>query len=334
MKRILLFTILIFPCLSLAAQNGSSAGKDGRVTFDMTLKNKFEYDFIAEQMRFEVRNSRLGLKGNLNDNISFRTQVELSNSGKFEVLDIFGTFRFDNGLRISFGQQPVSLYNDYMTGPNQMMFANRTFSAKYITSTRDIGVMAFYGFEAGGVPFQVEAGVFNGGKINQPVWTDRPGYSARLIAGSNEGWRSSIKYYRYPYSTTSDFVMWGADFRYAARRIRLEGEAINRNNVATGDVMFSPSLQGAYSFPLKNSKIFKNITPALRWDSMGYDFIKRGSDVNRVTVGVALGLVEKSFSSLLRLDYENYLVRSDIPELHLNGENENDKITLELVIVF
>ncbi len=37
------------------------------------------------------------------------------------------------------------------------------------------------------IPLTFEAGIFNGSKINQSVWTDNPGYSVRVTAGTLDG---------------------------------------------------------------------------------------------------------------------------------------------------
>jgi hypothetical protein len=333
MKKPVLLFLLLLPCL-VNAQNSDAKSTESRVTFDMTLKNKLEYAVNDRMFRFGVRNSRIGLKGNLNESVSLRTQVELSNEGKFEVLDLYGAITFSDNFKLILGQQPLPVYNEYMTSPAQLMFANRTFSAKYITSTREIGLMAVYNVRTMEIPLTFEAGIFNGSKINQSVWTDNPGYSVRVTAGTLDGWKSSVKIYRYPLDETTDLFVSGADIRYGKNRIKIEAEALNRNNLATGQSMFLPSIQGAYTFPLSDPGIIKLITPAIRWDAMGYKFLDKGFGANRLTLGVAFGLTAKPFSSLFRVDFEKYMVRDEIPELNAAAEMEADKITFELVINF
>jgi len=60
--------------------------------------------------RFSVRNSRIGVLGNINTFASYRVQVELSNEGKFSVLDLSGTLKPMDGLSLTLGGGEV-----YMT---------------------------------------------------------------------------------------------------------------------------------------------------------------------------------------------------------------------------
>lgn len=56
--------------------------------FDATLKTKYELATETGMSRFSVRNSRVGLFGDLNEYVSYKFQIELSNEGKFDVLDL------------------------------------------------------------------------------------------------------------------------------------------------------------------------------------------------------------------------------------------------------
>jgi len=74
----------------------------------------------------------MGLSGNIIDEISYRAQIELSNEGKFEVLDMYASIKPVKNLSVSLGQMQIPIYNSYQTAPAQMLFANRTFMAKYL----------------------------------------------------------------------------------------------------------------------------------------------------------------------------------------------------------
>ncbi len=77
--------------------------------------------------RFSVRNSRIGVSGNINTYSAYKVQVELSNEGKFSVLDLSGTLMPVNGLSLTLGQTSIPLFNSYVVSPGEMMFANRAF---------------------------------------------------------------------------------------------------------------------------------------------------------------------------------------------------------------
>lgn len=304
------------------------------IKFDGSLKTRFEYATETNVSRFTVRNSRMGLSGNIIDEISYRAHIELSNEGKFEVLDMYASIKPVKNLSVSLGQMQIPIYNSYQTAPAQMLFANRTFMAKYfVPGTRDIGVLAQYDFKIGGIPAEIDAGAFNASLINKPVWTKALSWSVRAIIGEMKGLRGSAKIYRYP-GLETDFFLWGADIRYGGERFKIEAEVLDRRTLYNNDDLFATCLQGAYSFPVKNAGIFKDITPALRWDMMGHNIKDNGIGVNRLTAGLSFGFTASPFSSLLRIEYEEYLVDDFIPEFTRYDEIDSNKFTVELIIIF
>ncbi|MFA7141331.1 MAG: hypothetical protein WC126_10080, partial [Proteiniphilum sp.] len=59
-----------------------------------------------------------------------------------------------------------------------------------------------------------------------------------------------------------------------------------------------------------------------------------GFDVNRLTAGLGFGFNRTGYSSLLRFDYEWYLVQNDMTIFSENPEMDSDKFTVEFVITF
>lgn len=327
-------SIFIFTLLFSIQSYSQSKIKDYFPKFDASIKTKYEYAFETNMSRFSVRNSRMGLSGNITDPITYRVQVELSSEGNFEVLDLSANIRFFKGFSVTFGQTSVPVFNPYIITPSQMMFANRAFIGKYFASTRDIGLLANYKIPNMPVPVSLEMGVFNGYVINRPLWTDRPSFATRVIVGDMKGVRATAKMYRYPKTAIEDYVIWGADFRYAQERYKIEAEVMNRHNKFDDVDRFSLYLQGGYSFPLNSNTLFKDITPVVRWDAIGEDLSNNKFDANRLTFGLSFGLTDKPFGSLIRLDYESYIVKRPITEFNKYDEMDSDKITLELLIIF
>ncbi len=305
--------------------------------FDGVIKTKLEISTEDGVMRFNVRNSRLGVRGDIGEYLSYRVQVELSNEGTFSPLDLYGTLKPSKNLSFNFGQTHVPFENNYIITPAEMMFANRAFVGKYFTpGSRDIGAVAQYKFRIGSFPMEGQAGMFNGGRINNPQWTDNPSYAFRLIAGSMDGFRSTVKVYKYN-SELLDLFFWGADVHYADPRLRVEAEAMNRKSNTTGMDLFGTYLQGAYTFDFRALKMFHCLTPAARWDAMSYDILNRGVDVNRITVGLNFGLALIPYDSVIRIDYEQYFVRKgvDFPDFDNRDTHVADnKVTVELVVKF
>ena len=347
MKRISQYAINALFLFCLSVPIFSQTGKDSASTtlpvivksskFDGVIKTKLETSTESGVIRFNVRNSRLGVRGDIGEYLSYRVQVELSNEGIFSPLDLFGTLKPTQNLSFLFGQQNIPFDNNYIITPAEMMFANRAFVGKFFTpGTRDIGALVQYRFRIGGFPMEGQAGIFNGGRINDPQWTDRPSYACRLIAGSMDGFRATTKIYKYN-SEQSDLFFWGADVHYANSRLRVEAELMNRHSNTTGLDLLGTYIQGAYTFGLPHAKMFHCLTPAARWDAMGYDVWNSNFDVKRITVGINFGLAFVPYDSVLRIDYEQYFVRKGIefPDFDNRDQHVADhKVTVELVVKF
>ena len=60
---------------------------------EVVFKGKYEFNTESSESRFTVRNSRLGIVGNLSQMISYKFMLELSSEGKFNVLDLYARFK-------------------------------------------------------------------------------------------------------------------------------------------------------------------------------------------------------------------------------------------------
>lgn len=318
--------------------NGTTAvtALSKRVQFDGVIKTKLETSTDEGFVRFDVRNSRLGLRGEIGEYVGYRIQVDLSNEGVFQPLDLFGTLKPAKGVSINFGQTSIPFDNPYIITPAEMMFANRAFVGKYFTQgSRDIGIVLKYSLPTKSFPVEAELGMFNGGKINNPQWTDTPSYAARLIVGKMDGFRTTAKIYQYN-GNMVEMLLWGADVHYANDRLRVEAEVMSRTAHTTSRDLFGTYIQGAYTFDLRKGQMFHNMSPALRWDAIGYDVASTGLDVNRLTVGINFGLDMKPFDSLLRINYEQYFMGDEgFAEFENRDPHVSDnKVTLELLLRF
>ena len=298
------------------------------------IKAKYEYATDPGMSRFSVRNSRLGLTGEISEWISYKGQVDLSNEGRFSVLDLNISMRLLEGLSLTLGQMSIPLFNSYTVTPGELLFANRPFIGKYFASTRELGAIVAYKTGWDTFPVSVEFGLFNGGTINNPIWTNEPSYATRLQLGGMTGFRFTAKYYDYPFSAIEDYTFWGVDARYADTNYKIETEVMNRYNDFDGTNRVSSYIQGAYVFQLRNPGLVRNIIPALRWDSIGESLGNGMFDNNRLTLGLSFGLTDKPFGSLFRIDYEHYMTDNPIPEFLTGREIASDKITFEILIVF
>lgn len=333
MRKQCLFLFLLLFILSLSAQNTDSVSYPN-IKVDGTLKNKFERASDTGMSRFSVRNSRIGVQGNINTFASYRVQIELSNEGKFSVLDLSGTLKPMDGLSLTLGQTSIPLFNSYIVSPSEMMFANRAFLGKYFLSTRDLGVNGKYGFNIGVVPVKIEGGLYNGNTINDPVWKEKLSYGSRVALGSMKGLRFTAKMFNYLYDDSTHFVFYGTDLRYETKNWKVETEIMKqKSKTEYHSDMLSYYVQGAYVIPIK-TRMFEFMKPAIRWDAIDERADQAGFDVNRLTAGLGVGFTQKQFSSILRFDYEWYFVNHEMQIFAKNEEMDADKFTVELLFTF
>lgn len=93
---------------------------------DGAIKAKMEIDLNRGEYRFNVRNSRFGVRGNVSRNMSYRLQVDFSNEGKVSILDSYVAYKI-HGFEAIIGQQQYHFSTDLDRGPSTNMFANRSF---------------------------------------------------------------------------------------------------------------------------------------------------------------------------------------------------------------
>ncbi len=328
-------SVLLLTTISYGAfaTTGNDSAPSHTFKLDGTLKNKFEHATEAGVSRFSVRNSRMGITGDINSFYGYRAHVELSDEGQFKVLDLSGTIKPLKGLAFTLGQTSIPLFNRYIVGPGEMMFANRAFIGKYFLGTRDIGLLTRYDFRLGTVPTRLEFGMFNGNIINDPIWKNKMSYGGRVTVGSMKGARVTAKIYDYPNSENKHFLFYGADLRYEGANWKIETEVMKKESKTEfHNDLFSYYLQGAYAIPIK-TKLFEYMMPALRWDAINE---KQGSDsfvANMLTGGLDFGFDHGRFLSILRINYEWYFVKNS-PPIFKSLEMESDKVTIELLLTF
>ena len=341
MKNLCLFIFLcIMPVMVFAQNNDSLPTIIKTLRFDGIIKTKLETSVQNDAARFHVRNARLGARGDIGEFFSYRVQVDfVGNDGQFQALDFFATFKPIKSLSFVFGQQNIPFDNSYMTSPGEFMFANNAFVGDYLTpGSRDMGLVAQYRFRLGGFPMEAQAGVFNGGRINDAQWTDKPSFVFRMIAGAMTGFRSTAKVYRYNNPNMErDWLLWGADLRYANSRLRVETELMNRHCYDENSDRLGGYIQSDYMFYMRNpNAMFRTMTPAARIDLIGYDVQNSGFDVTKFTAGLMFGLTFIPYDTLLRVDYEHYFMRKDFDfSIFSNRPHIADnKLTVEIVVKF
>jgi hypothetical protein len=323
-----LIFFLIFASPLLEGQENKENKSEYLPDIDGILKTKVEFDLNNSLMRFEVRNARFGVKGMINNYMSYKVELDLSDEGKMKMLDAYVRFTPVANLDFYMGQRKIPFSTDYMRNPAENFFANRSFLAKYINDgMRDIGFYADYKF-AGDFPVDVLLGAVNGTGNNNPQWISRPNLVGRISAGPEKGIRITQNLYFGEAQYKDHLAMFGEELRYTNGVFLIESEYIRRNWTDTllfhvhDDGLF---IHSYYNFALKN-KMICMITPTARWDVIGNSVLGSKTEASRITLGVNVGFEPKQFYAEIRLNYENFL-KSSLP-VH------TDKLTLEFIARF
>jgi len=292
---------------------------------DGILKTKVEYDLNNSLVRFEVRNARFGAKGMINDYMSYRVEIDLSDEGKMKMLDAFVRLSPVKNFDIYLGQRKIPFSTDYMRNPAENIFANRSFLAKYINDgMRDIGFYLDYKFNPA-FPVNILFGAVNGTGNNNPQWIERPNLVGRITAGQESGLRIAGNIYYGEALYKDHLAMFGGELRYSTGSFFIESEYISRNWTDTiSDRIHDDGLylHSYYNFKIDN-RIISLVTPVARVDFMGNSILGREVDASRLTLGINVGFEQKQFYSEVRFNYENYF-KSSLP-IH------TDKLTIEFI---
>lgn len=138
-----------------------------------TIRTKFEYQTEMAASRFEVRNARISITGNVLPIVAYKAEIDLSDEGQIKMLDAYARLFPIKDLTVTAGQMRVPFTIDAHRSPHQQYFANRSFIAKQVGNVRDVGVTLGYKFGTG-VPVTLEGGLYNGsGLTNQKNGTKR-----------------------------------------------------------------------------------------------------------------------------------------------------------------
>ncbi|HQB36827.1 MAG TPA: porin [Bacteroidales bacterium] len=328
LRYLFFFFFCIASAMTLAGQETGESRSEYSPDIDVILKTKVEYDLNRSLIRFEVRNARFGLKGKINNVMSYRAELDLSDEGKMKMLDAYVRFSPVKNLDFYLGQRKIPFSTDYMRNPAENIFANRSFLSKYINDgMRDIGFYAEYKFNME-FPLQILLGTVNGTGNNNPQWISKPNFVGRLIAGPEKGFRAVFNLYSGETKDMEKLAMIGGELRYSTGALHLESEYIRRNWTDTLSVrQYDDGLyiHSYYNF-IFEEKFFYSIAPVFRWDLIGNSVFNNKINANRITLGVNIGFEPRQFYSEIRLNYENYLT-GNLP-VH------TDKITLEFIARF
>ncbi|MFR9503426.1 MAG: hypothetical protein SNH73_03105 [Rikenellaceae bacterium] len=316
-----------------------------------SVRAKYEQSTETGMHRFNVRNSRLGVKGLTSEHMRYAIQIDFNNEGKVSILDSYVAYMAGD-FELSLGQQQYHFNADLDRGPSSSLFSNRSFLSKYLTTyyddssvstigSRDIGAMLSYKLRTQ-IPITITGGLMNGSGANNPEWSQRVNGVGRIAVGDKVGLQAAASYYYGHTSLDQEIEMYGAELRYAGSNYLIEAAFAERKLQQDGEqTLTAAHVHGYRVFYLNDENCAINhIAPHLRWDmGNGIEFINQESfevdryDANRITIALNIGFAKKWIGSEIRIAYEEYLVGTSHTDSAINPLLQ-DKYTIEFITSF
>lgn len=340
---------LILPLLALCVGLPLHAQEEDKVDLTPkvhgTIRGKYEYQTEEGDGRFQVRNARVSLEGNVAKAVEYKAEIDLSDEGQIKMLDAYTKIKPVRGLDFTIGQMRVPFTIDAHRSPHQQYFANRSFIAKQVGNVRDVGATVGYSFNVG-IPIILQAGMFNGsGLTNQKdFWTNNINFSAKAQIFIPHGFNITLSTQKIRPDHIA-VMMYDAGAYYHAHGWHVEAEYLFKHyedNAFKNVHAFEAFVN--YDIPLRKC-FFTKISPLLRYDYMsdhsdGMRYIDgeentEGSLIindyqrSRITGGLTFSIA-KPFISDIRLNYEKYFYRSGA----IAKPSERDKIVIEVMTRF
>lgn len=311
-----------------------------------TIRGKYEYQTEQGDGRFQVRNARVSLEGNVTKIVSYKAEIDLSDEGQIKMLDAYTRLKPVRGLDFTIGQMRVPFTIDAHRSPHMQYFANRSFIAKQVGNVRDVGATLGYSFNAG-IPIKLEAGMFNGSGLTdqKDFWTNNINFSAKAQFFLPRGFNITLSTQKIKPDNVG-IMMYDAGAYYHAHGWHVEAEYLYKHYADDAfDAVHSVDAFVSYDIPLRKC-FFKKITPLVRYDYMsdhsdGMRYNAEGDEdtsgaltINdyqrsRLTGGLTFSL-SLPFVSDIRLNYEKYFYR----EGAIAKPSERDKIVIEFMTRF
>ncbi len=315
------------------------------------LRGKYEYEPGLDASRFEVRNARVSLEGNLPLRSCYKVEVDFCDETEIKMKDAWVGINPWKTLRVSIGQQRMPFSIDAHRNPSEQYFANRSFIAKQTGDIRDVGLLVSYTFktkESSRDIAAVSAGIFNGSNITnqKTAWHGDWNYSARLQLFPIEGLAivPSIQH-----TAIADrlvhYTSLGIGSYYEKKGWHIEAEYQHKSY--SNDAFNACNAVDAmliYRIPIKKEKFFLDRISCMgRFDYMGNHtdgsggfeedsptrLVMTDAERYRFTFGVTLSVRNPYFPTEIRFNYEKYHYPHGGAK-----ESERDKLVAELAIRF
>ena len=344
-------------------------GDGGGLQLHGILRGKYEYEPDLDASRFEVRNARLSVDGNLSGRSAYKLEVDLCDESVIKMKDAWVRLSLPLGgvggePRITIGQQRMPFSIDAHRNPSAQYFANRSFIAKQVGDMRDVGA-------AVGAPLRlprggeliIDAGIYNGSNLDnqKTAWFTSPAYSARaqFIYTSPQGGKVGVvPSVQHQLIANREASYTSVDFGayYETGGLHLEAEFLRKFYAKNAfDDCNAVNAMAIWTLPIPPIKggskdtFFQSINALLRYDYMdnhsdgkkGWTspapsqggenrLVQSDAERHRLTAGLTFSVRNKLFPTDIRLNYEKYWY----PHGGTPKESEQDKLVAELMIRF
>lgn len=295
-------------------------------------------DTDGYHQRFQVRNARVSLEGQLLKPLDWYIRVDLCDRGKMKFLDAWARWRFSPEWAVKAGQYRVPFGVDAFRAPGTYIFANRSFIGKQMANVRQVGVqLGYYGRR---IPLTVEAGIFNSAPMaDHDVWQNGMDYAAKATLSlsaniSLSGSFLSMKPYGIRMNLADAAIGWHVS------RLQLAAEYQHLHYLLSSFPDVNAWLIWAnWAQPVKWG-YFNSWNINARFDGMTNHSTGKTSDEgdliindpkrNRLSFGTSVVCNIAKVKAELMLDYEKYLYSSAVTA----PLGESDKLLLELIVKF
>ena len=333
------------------AEKRVSEAKSFKPEIHGILRGKYEFQPALKAGRFEVRNARMSISGNLPLRSAYKLEVDLCDESVIKMKDAWVRLNPVSSLRITIGQQRMPFSIDAHRNPSAQYFANRSFVAKQVGDMRDVGLTVGYDLKNRNnrKVLSIDAGIYNGSNLDnqKSAWFKAPSYSARLQYFPIESLAivPSVQHQKIA-GRKAQYTSVNIGAYFEKQGFHAEAEYMRK---IYGHDAFTPcnaaDVMLIYRQKLKrDDRFLTHLSYLLRYDYMddhadgkqGFEDeaetrLKRSDAArHRVTAGLTLSVNNRYFPTAIRFNYEKYFYPNDgSPK-----ESEQDKLVAELMIRF
>lgn len=284
-------------------------------TVGTAIRSRYELDTESGDARFQVRNARLRLRGDVNKSMGYYFQLDLCDKGKIKLLDVYARLKPSASWTVDAGQTIVPFSVEAFKAPGTYYFVNRSAIGKYIGTQRSVGVKS--AFAPKDVPVFVEAGVFNSSPMSETeIWSKqytagvRARYTFAGVLTSELGYKTDVPKdgVRSQYGSVAMTLRngpWFVECEYVLRRY-------DRHRFSDAQAYV---LQAQYAIPIEWGA-FNRLSFGTRFDGMtdmssgipaaDGSLSATNPGFERITLGPTLSWVKGTQHVDLRMNYEHY----------------------------